>query len=55
MEAADYCMHALREPVARWGVPGDRQHRPGQPVQQRGLVAEVQRIGARQSMDGKGC
>ena len=31
---ADFCVAALEEAIARYGKPGDLQHRPGQPVHQ---------------------
>jgi putative transposase len=49
----------LRRGLARGrgalGSATDRQHRPGQPVQQRRVRAEVAAHRRAQSMDGKGC
>jgi putative transposase len=52
---AEFCIEALREALARWGsleiVKTDR----GSQFSNTEFVAEFQRVGALQSMDGKGC
>ena len=52
---AEFCVEALREAVQRWGAPQIVNTDQGSQFSSAEFVAEVQRIGARQSMDGKGC
>ena len=52
---ADFCVDALREAAARWGTPEIVNTDQGSQFSSAEFVAEVKRIGARQSMDGKGC
>lgn len=52
---ADFCVDALREAAARWGAPQIVNTDQGSQFSSAEFVAEVQRMGARQSMDGKGC
>jgi putative transposase len=52
---ADFCVEALREAAARWGTPEIVNTDQGSQFSGAEFVAEVARIGARQSMDGKGC
>jgi putative transposase len=52
---ADFCVEALREAAARWGSPEIVNTDQGAQFSSAEFVAEVARIGARQSMDGKGC
>ena len=52
---ADFCVEALREAAARWGAPEIVNTDQGSQFSSAEFVAEVARIGARQSMDGKGC
>ena len=52
---ADFCVEALREAAARWGAPDIVNTDQGSQFSSAEFVAEVQRIDARQSMDGKGC
>jgi putative transposase len=52
---ADFCVEALREAAARWGAPEIVNTDQGSQFSGAEFVAEVARIGARQSMDGKGC
>ena len=52
---ADFCVEALREAAARWGAPEIVNTDQGSQFSSAEFVAEVKRIGARQSMDGKGC
>jgi putative transposase len=52
---ADFCVEALREAAARWGAPQIVNTDQGSQFSSAEFVAEVQRIGAHQSMDGKGC
>ena len=52
---ADFCVDALREAAARWGAPEIVNTDQGSQFSGAEFVAEVTRIGARQSMDGKGC
>lgn len=52
---ADFCVEALREAAARWGSPEIVNTDQGSQFSGAEFVAEVARIGARQSMDGKGC
>jgi putative transposase len=52
---ADFCVEALREAAARWGSPEIVNTDQGAQFSSAEFVAEVERIGARQSMDGKGC
>jgi putative transposase len=52
---ADFCIEALREAVARYGAPEIVNTDQGSQFSGAEFVAEVQSIGARQSMDGKGC
>jgi len=51
---ADFCVDALREAAARWGSPEIVNTDQGSQFSSAEFVAEVTRIGARQSMDGKG-
>lgn len=51
----DFCVQALREAAARWGTPEIVNTDQGSQFSSADFVAEVMRIGARQSMDGKGC
>ncbi len=52
---ADFCVEALREAAARWGAPQIVNTDQGSQFSSAEFVAEVDRIGARQSMDGRGC
>ena len=52
---ADFCVEALREAAARWGAPEIVNTDQGSQFSSAEFVAEVARIGARQSMDGRGC
>jgi putative transposase len=52
---ADFCVEALREAAARWGAPQIVNTDQGSQFSSAEFVAEVARIGARQSMDGRGC
>ncbi|WP_436308170.1 IS3 family transposase [Variovorax sp. LjRoot290] len=52
---ADFCVEALRDAAARWGAPEIVNTDQGSQFSSAEFIAEVQRIGARQSMDGKGC
>jgi len=52
---ADFCVEALREAAARWGAPQIVNTDQGSQFSSAEFVAEVKRIGARQSMDGRGC
>jgi putative transposase len=52
---ADFCVEALREAAARCGSPEIVNTDQGSQFSGAEFVAEVARIGARQSMDGKGC
>src|ERR1700710_2348213 len=52
---ADFCVEALREAATRWGAPEIVNTGQGSQFSSADFVAEVKRIGARQSMDGKGC
>lgn len=52
---ADFCVEALREAAARWGAPQIVNTDQGSQFSSAEFVAEVAHIGARQSMDGKGC
>jgi putative transposase len=52
---ADFCVEALREAAARWGAPEIVNTDQGSQFSGDEFVAEVARIGARQSMDGRGC
>jgi putative transposase len=52
---ADFCVEALREAAVRWGSPEIVNTDQCSQFSGAELVAEVVRIGARQSMDGKGC
>ena len=51
----DFCVEALQEAAARWGAPEIVNTDQGSQFSSVDFVAEVKRIGARQSMDGKGC
>ena len=51
----DFCVEALQEATARWGAPEIVNTDQGSQFSSCDFVAEVKRIGARQSMDGKGC
>ena len=48
-------VQALREAAACWGAPEVINTDQGSQFSSAEFVAEVTRIGARQSMDGKGC
>ncbi|HET7089944.1 MAG TPA: IS3 family transposase [Anaerolineae bacterium] len=52
---AEFCVEALREAAARWGAPQIVNTDQGSQFSSAEFVAEVARIGARQSMDGRGC
>ena len=52
---ADFCVDALREAAARWGAPQIVNTDQGSQFSSEEFVAEVKRLGATQSMDGKGC
>lgn len=52
---ADFCVEALRDAATRWGTPEIVNTDQGSQFSSAEFVAEVARIGARQSMDGKGC
>ena len=52
---ADFCVKALSEAVARWSAPEIVSTDQGSQFSSAEFVAEVQRIGACQTMDGKGC
>jgi putative transposase len=52
---ADFCVEALREAAARYGAPEIVNTDQGSQFSSTEFVAEVKRIGARQSMDGRGC
>jgi hypothetical protein len=52
---ADFCVQALREAATRWGAPEIVNTDQGSQFSSAEFVAEVARIGARQSMDGRGC
>lgn len=52
---ADFCVEALREAVARRGAPQIVDTDQGSQFSSAEFVAEVKRIGARRSMDDKGC
>ena len=52
---ADFCVEALHEAATRYGAPEIVNTDQGSQFSSAEFVAEVQRIGARQSMDGKGC
>jgi putative transposase len=52
---AEFCVEALREAAARWGSPQIVNTDQDSQFSSAEFVAEVARIGARQSMDGKGC
>jgi len=52
---ADFCVEALREAAARWGAPEIVNTDQGSQFSGAEFVAEVKRIGARQSMDSRGC
>jgi putative transposase len=52
---ADFCVEALREAATRYGAPEIVNTDQGSQFSSAEFVAEVQRIGARQSMDGRGC
>ena len=51
---ADFCVEALREAAARWGAPKIVNTDQGSQFSGEDFVDEVKRIGATQSMDGKG-
>jgi len=51
----DFCVEALREAAARWGAPQIVNTDQGSQFSSADFVAEVKNIGARQSMDGRGC
>jgi putative transposase len=52
---ADFCVEALREAAARYGSPGIVNTDQGSQFSSADFVVEVKRIGAQQSMDGRGC
>jgi putative transposase len=52
---AEFCVDAPREAAARWGAPAIVNTDQGSQFSSAEFVAEVARIGARQSMDGRGC
>lgn len=52
---ADFCVEALREAATRYGTPEIVNTDQGSQFSSAEFVAEVARIGARQSMDGRGC
>lgn len=52
---ADFCVEALREAAARWGAPSVVNTDQGSQFSSNDFVAEVKRMGALHSMDGKGC
>jgi len=52
---AEFCVEALREAAARYGQPDIVNTDQGSQFSGADFVAEVTRIGARQSMDGRGC
>jgi len=52
---AQFCVEALREAATRWGSPEIVNTDQGSQFSSAEFVAEVARLGARQSMDGKGC
>ena len=52
---ADFCVEALREATARYGSPEIVNTDQGSRFSSAEFVAEVKRIGVRQSMDGRGC
>jgi putative transposase len=52
---ADFCVEALREAAAWYGSPEIVNTDQGSQFSSAEFVAEVKRIGARQSMDGRGC
>lgn len=52
---ADFCVEALREAALRYGAPEIVNTDQGSQFSSAEFVAEVARIGARQSMDGRGC
>ena len=52
---ADFCVQTLREAAVRWGAPEIVNTDQGSQFSSAEFVAEVARIGARQSMDGRGC
>jgi putative transposase len=51
---ADFCVAALREAATRWGAPEIVNTDQGSQFSGAEFVTEVARIGARQSMDGRG-
>jgi len=52
---ADFCVEALREAAARHGSPEIVNTDQGSQFSSAEFIAEVSRIGALQSMDGRGC
>jgi putative transposase len=52
---ADFCVEALREAASRYGAPEIVNTDQGSQFSSAEFVAELARISARQSMDGKGC
>jgi putative transposase len=52
---ADFCVEALQEAATRWGAPEIVNTDQGSQFSSADFVDAVKRIGARQSMDGKGC
>jgi transposase InsO family protein len=51
----DFCVEALREAAARWRAPEIANTDKGSQFSGVNFVAEVKRLGALQSMDGRGC
>lgn len=51
----DFCVQALREAATRYGAPEIVNTDQGSQFSSAEFIAEVARMGARQSMDGKGC
>jgi putative transposase len=51
----EFCVQAFREAVARYGPPEIVNSDQGSQFSSAEFVAEVASVGARQSMDGKGC
>lgn len=52
---ADFCVEALNEAVARYGVPEIVNTAQGSQFSRSAFVNAVKACGARQSMDGRGC
>lgn len=51
----EFCVEALTEAAARYGAPEIVNTDQGSQFSSDAFVAEVQRLGAQQSMDGRGC